>query len=154
MNITDGDVILISTTDGGDLNMTGGLIKMTGGFESAAFISLFGGNDEDDGTDAAAPLEWWGNKLEDDNPDRKLTSRTQNILRGFPATPGNLNRIEQEGIRPDLAWMQAEGIVDEFIINLSIPEKNRIKMEIEALKDRETVFNTQFEKNWIAQSQK
>lgn len=153
MNYTNGDVLLLSTVDGGNINMTDGLIEMTSGFESAAFLSLFGGNDGDDGTDATNPLEFWGNKLDDDNPDRKLTSRTQNILKGYPATPANLNLVNQ-AIQLDLNWMKANNTVDEFIINLSIPQPKRINIDIEGRKNRSTVFNTEFEKNWIAQSQK
>lgn len=151
MNFTDGDVLLISTVDGGDLNINDGITEMAGGFESAIYLSLFGGNFEDNGTDATESKTWWGNHLDADNPDRKLISRTQNILRGLPATPGNLKLVDQ-AIKLDLAWMQSSNIIDDLVINLSIPAKNRIQINIEGKKDKQKLFNTVYELNWIAQS--
>ncbi|GAG06443.1 unnamed protein product, partial [marine sediment metagenome] len=68
MNFTNGDILLLSTKDGGDINIESGLIEMTAGFETAVYLSLFGGNIEDDGTEATKSKTWWGNLLETDNP--------------------------------------------------------------------------------------
>lgn len=150
MNFTEGDVKLLSTVDGGNINVDSGLTEMTGGFESMIYLCLFGGNFEDDGTESTKNLEWWGNKIDND-PDKNLTSRTQNILKGFPATPGNLNLVDQ-AIKLDLNIMLTTGIIDDLIINLSIPAKNRIQIDIEGRKDKTKLFNTVYEENWVAQS--
>ena len=150
-NFTNGDVLLLSSEDGGDLDINDGIITMTGGFETAAFLSLFGGNFNDDGTTSTQNKEWWGNKLDVNNPNRKMTSRTQNILKGYPATPGNLNLVEQ-AIRLDLNWMIENSIIDELIITLTIPSKNKINIALEGKKDRNTIAGIEFEQNWLAQS--
>lgn len=153
MNYLEGDILLLSTENGGDLSFFDGLIEMTGGFETATYLSLFGGNIDDNGTELTKSKEWWGNKLETNNEDRKLVSRTQNALRGLPATPANLNIIQQL-ILLDLNWFIESNIVEIIQIDLSIPAKNRIKIEINMLKDEKLLFNTVYEKNWLAQSQK
>ena len=91
--IFQGDVKLLSTNDGGDLEIIDNFIQMTGGFETAIYLSLFGGNKNDDGTAAKKNESWWGNQLDNNNPERKLVSRTQNLMLSSPATPGNLNKI-------------------------------------------------------------
>jgi phage gp46-like protein len=153
MNYTDGDVLLLSTEDGGDLSIMNGLVEMTGGFETAVFISLFGGNVNDNGTDATKPDQFWGNLLDSDNPDESMVSITQNILLGLPATPANLNLVDQ-AIQLDLNWMKTNNIADEINIDLSITSKNRINIEIEILKNKELLVGLEFEKNWLAQSNK
>ena len=148
----DGDVLLILKENGIDININNGLIEMTGGFETAIILSLFGGNDQDDGTESTKKYEFWGNKLENDQ-NKKLISRTGGILTGLPVTPNNLRLIDQ-AIQLDLNWMKTLNIIDELNINLRIPQKNRIEIEIEGIKDKNKLFNTKFAQNWIAQSEK
>jgi hypothetical protein len=150
-NITTGDVLLLSNIDGGEIDMRDGYVEMTGGFESATYLSLFGGNEKDNATDATKKFQFWGNLTEENTPDRKMISRTQNLLIGLSAVPSNLNLVEQ-AIRLDLNWMLIAEIVDEFIIDLSIPSKNRIEIKIQGIKDQSRVGETIFEKNWIAQA--
>jgi phage gp46-like protein len=153
MNYTDGDVLLLSTIDGGDLSIMDGLVELTGGFETAVYLSLFGGNQDDNGTDATKQTQFWGNLTEEDTPDQKMTSRTQNLLVGLPATPRNLNLVDQ-AIQLDLDWLKTNNIADEININLTIPSKNRININIEIKKNQNLLASLEFEKNWLAQSQK
>ena len=44
-----GDVLLYHTPDGGEIEMVNGLVTMSGGLETMAYLCLFGGNEEDDG---------------------------------------------------------------------------------------------------------
>jgi hypothetical protein len=53
----EGDVHLFQTVNDGDICVVGGLVEMSSGLDTAAYISLFGGNEQDDGTkrDSAPP---------------------------------------------------------------------------------------------------
>ena len=151
MSDFQGDVLLISTDDGGEIIEEGGLIQGTAGFETAAFLSLFGGNEGDDGTEATKKRSWWGNLTDPDNPERWLVSRTQALITGIPATPGNLIKItEAAGL--DLAWFKSEGIADVINISASIPSRNKLVLEIEILKDESKLADLRYEINWLGQS--
>lgn len=149
MNDFQGDVLLRSTNDGGDLIIENNFIKMTGGFETAAYLSLFGGNIGDDGTQATKKKEWWGNQLNENEPERKLVSRTQNIMLSYPATPGHLNRIIQAA-NDDLAWFTGQGISDTINIEGRIPEPDRLELTGQILKNGELLGEFKFLENWKA----
>jgi len=55
-----GDVKLFQTTDDGDIYVVNGIVEMSGGLETSAYLSLFGGNEDDDGSDGS-PFSWWAN---------------------------------------------------------------------------------------------
>lgn len=150
MSAYEGDVLIYSTEDGGEINFNDGVIEMTGGFESIVYLLLFGGNREDDGTKATEKKQWWGNLLESNNPERKLTSRFQNLLFGLPATPANLKRL-QAAAEQDLSVLTSEKICDKIDIELYISAKNRIAGEIILWKNEQKLYETKFEENWKAQ---
>lgn len=116
----EGDVKLFQTNDDGDINVTDGLIEMSGGIETSAYLCLFGGNEQDDGR-PDNNLQWWGNVGE----KTKYQSETQFLLKSIPATTGNLKRIKEAAIR-DLSSLPAKSI--EVII--SMPRLNMVKLEI------------------------
>lgn len=149
MSDFQGDVLLYDTVDGGEISFSDdNLIMDDTGFETAIYLSLFGGNELDDGSESTLKYEWWGNKLEDD-PKYKLTSQTQNIIHGYPATPNNLNKVK-EAVKQDLAWMISEGIIDNLTITATIPNKNRLNLTVEGIKDKEKIINTTYELNWLS----
>lgn len=84
------DVLLFQTPDDGDVEVVNGVVTLTDLPGSAAYISLFGGNQ-----DGAA---WWG--------DPAMTSQTQKLLDELPPTSGNLRRLE-DAMKTDLAWMSS-----------------------------------------------
>jgi|SRR4030065_207028 len=151
MIIDKGDVLLTHTVDGSEINVENGIIEMTTGFETYVYLCLFGGNSEDNGTASTKKIEWWGNKLETNNPERKLTSRFQNILFGLPATPANLIKLKQAA-EQDLSGLTADKIADTIQIDLRIVAKNRIEGEIVILKDKIKLFETTFQENWLGQA--
>ena len=151
--IFQGDVLLESTNDGGDLVIENNFIVGTGGFETAAFLSLFGGNAGDDGTESTRKKAWWGNQLDPDEPNKRLVSRLQNIIKALPATPGNLNKVIQ-ATKDDLAWFTSEGIADTILVDGSIPSPNRLELEVEILKNSIILGSFTFEQNWEKQSGK
>jgi phage gp46-like protein len=122
------DVLLRQTPDGGEITVEAGLVLMAEGLETAAFLSLFGGNEDDAGDDATAHLQWWGNRTEQE-PAREYRSETQYLIRALPAVPRNLRRIEQAATR-DLAWMIAAGIAKSVAVSASIPDVNRVTVAV------------------------
>lgn len=122
------DVLLKQDDDGGEITIQGGLLLMTEGLETAAYLSLFGGNEDDPG-DTESPLAWWGNLL-DVEPERQYRSETQHLLAsGLPAIPFNLLRIEQAAAR-DLQWMLDTELAQSVTVEASIPAANRVRLAV------------------------
>jgi|LGOV01.1.fsa_nt_gb phage gp46-like protein len=142
-----GDMLLQSTNDGGEIAIIDSFFVMTDGFKTATYITLFGGNIEDNGTESTKLKSWWGNQLSENEPDKKIISRTMAIIKGFPATPANLRKVEKAAA-DDLAWFKSQGICDTIIIVGSIPSKNRLELKIEMLKDGNKLDNFKFIENW------
>ncbi|MNJ72800.1 hypothetical protein D3C77_695090 [compost metagenome] len=78
---------------------------------SAAYISLFGGNQ-----DGAA---WWG--------DPAMASQTQRLLDELPPTSGNLRRLE-DAMKTDLAWMSSAPYGWTVTTLAFIPALNRVTL--------------------------
>jgi phage gp46-like protein len=146
MATQQGDVNLFQTPDGGDITVEGGLVTMGGGLNTAVYLSLFGGNENDDARpDNSA--NWWGN-IGEENSSREYHSETQNLLQGLPATTGNLKRLQDAAIR-DLDWMLNDKVASYVNVVASIPGVNKIKLtiDVEAL-GQESRF--EFVENWKA----
>lgn len=141
-----GDVKLFQTGDGGEIVVDGGIVEMSGGLETAVYLSLFGGNEDDDGRDEN-PHTWWGN-LDEIDPARRYRSETQNLLRAIPATSNNLRRIEDAATR-DLAWLESSNVTSSVQVEATIPGVNRVKLtiDIEAYGEK---FRFEFVENWKA----
>lgn len=141
-----GDVLLFQTNDDGEITVTNGIVQMTGSFETAAYLSLFGGNEDDDGS-KDNPQTWWGN-LGIVDAAEKYVSETQNLLQAIPATSANLLRIE-EAVKRDLQWFLDLSIASSVTVVVSIPALNRLKVvvRIEA-QGEESEFT--FVENWKA----
>lgn len=135
-----GDVLLYQTVDDGDIIVSGGLIQMTGGLDTAVYLSLFGGNESDDGI-ADNPLQWWGNIGETETA-KQYRSETQNLLRSIPATTNNLQRI-RDAVGRDLAWLSSEGVARELDITIGIPALNKVSITVDV-----DGFGFEFIENW------
>ena len=119
------DVLLRQTNDGGDVTIENGLLLMSEGLEPSAYLSLFGGNEDDPAaTDTAQ--QWWGNLLEDE-PERSYRSETQFLVASLPAVLFNLRRIEQAAAR-DLQWMIDTGVAQSVSVEATIPTVNRVRV--------------------------
>lgn len=139
-----GDVLLFQIDDDGEIIVENGLVEMSGGLETMAYLALFGGNEDDDGR-ADNSSNWWGNIGEID-PAKQYRSETQNLLQSLPATTGNLRRIEDAAGR-DLAVFIEKKIASSVIVIASIPGINRVKIAIKINANGvETSFN--FVENW------
>lgn len=140
------DVLLFQTNDDGDIEIEGGLVTLSPGLSTATYLSLFGGNQQDDGSQDNA-LTWWGNLGEIDTAKR-YRSETQYLLGTIPATSGNLKRIEDAALR-DLEWMVKEEVCDSIDISASLIGVNRVKIDVNILAEGD---ETQFEytQDWRA----
>lgn len=121
------DVRLYQTDDGGEITIEGGRFMLDHSPETAAYLSLFGGNEEDAGTTATESLQWWGNLLEQDRA-RHLRSETQYLLRSLPAVTANLRRIEDAAGR-DLAWMTT-ALGAGITVAASMPAVRTVQLDI------------------------
>lgn len=140
-----GDVLLFQTNDDGDIDVTAGIVEMSGGLQTTAYLSLFGGN-EDDAGGSDTSLTWWAN-LDEPQPEREYRSETQNILQALVALPGNLRRVEDAASR-DLAWLVEQKVATSVSVAASMPGLNQIKLVINIDGD----LTVEFIENWKAKS--
>jgi hypothetical protein len=140
-----GDVFVYQTADDGDITVEGGITQMTGGYESAIYLSMFGGNEADSGEEKDNSKQYWGNHLETEQA-KKLRSETQHIIEGLPATSSNLRLLEAANLR-DLAWMNDS--VTDLTSNARITRPNWVEITIkyEAVGRPETI---KYSANWEA----
>ena len=129
------DVLHFQTPDGGEIICENGQIALTEGPEVAAWLSLFGGNEDDSGQEADDAKQWWGNLSETDTANR-YRSETQYLLFTLPLTPANLQRFE-EAASADLAWM-TESIASDIAVVATMPGPKRIDLRVELVIDGET----------------
>jgi phage gp46-like protein len=125
------DVRLYQTADGGEIDVVAGQVVMDDELATAVFLSLFGGNQEDSGSDGDMPREWWGNKLAPDEAE-KLRSETQHLIAKIPVTSGNLRRF-QDAAQRDLAWMVAAGVATAVAVRVVVPTINELRFDVAIL---------------------
>lgn len=139
------DVRLFHTYDGGEIDLvpdgTYTEVILDTGLETAAYLSLFGGNERDDGTffddtnpDHEHQAQWWGNIGEP--PARQMRSEFGHLVRSLPAISSNLVRLEQAGAR-DLAWFTEEQVAREVELTVTQLGKDRIGAEVRIVVDKE-----------------
>lgn len=138
-----GDVLIYESLDGGEITVADGLVEMSGGLESAAYLSMFGGNELDDGSEQSA-FQWWGN-LAETQPERKYRSEVQYVLNTCPPIPANLIKIEDAAKR-DLQWFLDVRAATSVSVSASMPGVNRVTIAVNIDADR--VFT--YTENWGA----
>lgn len=134
-------MVLYQTPDDGDIGVNAGLVQMDGGLQTAVFVSLFGGNEDDSGGEKD-PNSWWGNIRQ----NRKYRSETQYLLNTTPPSSANLKRIEDAAKR-DLAWMLSDNVATDIRARVTIPAYNSVMITI-------NVDNDEFaySENWSARA--
>lgn len=130
------DVLLRQTADGGEITVDAGLVLMSEGLETAVYLSLFGGNEDDPG-DADRTRQWWGN-IGESEPARTYRSETQYLIRSLPSVPSNLRRIEQAATR-DLQWMIDTGVARSIAVAALIPAVDRVTLDIRIATARDQI---------------
>ncbi len=111
----DGDALWMPVLDGGSLRIIDGEAVRSGGLQAAVYISLFGGNDADDGA-TASRSQFWGNHLGNDEPIR---GRLGTLIRTIPMVSESLARIEATAAL-DLAWMVDNNIATGVTVDASM----------------------------------
>ena len=142
----EGDIFLFQTVDGGDIRVFDGLIGMTQGLETAVFLSLFGGNQLDDGYTDNEHI-YWGN-LTEINPSRHYRSETQYLLETLPRTQANLLKIEDAGMT-DLQWFITEKIASEVQVQAQLSKINEVNIGV-SLSAQGQEQNFSFTEYWRA----
>lgn len=122
------DVLMHQTPDGGEIDITDGVVALSPGLESMAYLCLFGGNEDDDGSDGN-PLQWWGN-FDETDAARVQRSETQHLLKSIPATSGNLQRIQKAAER-DLQVFIDENIATSVDVSVNITALNTVSIVID-----------------------
>jgi phage gp46-like protein len=145
----EGDVHLFQTADDGDISVANGIVEMTGGLETAAYISIFGGNEDDDGSNESSQT-WWAN-LNEVEQQYQFRSETQNILQALPATSGNLIKVTN-AVKRDLNWFLTLNIASSVLVAVSMPALNTICIEVNVSANGEEK-QFQFTENWKARGQ-
>lgn len=142
------DVLLYQTNDNGEIEIESGLVTLTPGLDTAAYLSLFGGNWKDDGSQNNRET-WWGN-LDEAEPAKRYRSETQYLLGTLPATSGNLRRIEDAATR-DLKWLLDEAVASSLTVSASLIGLNRVKIDI-IIRAEGDEAQFSFTENWRASS--
>ena len=143
-----GDILLYQTADDGEINVSNGVVEMSGGLQTAVYLSLFGGNEDDDGLESNA-RNWWGN-FDETETSRRYRSETQNLLQSIPLTSGNLLKV-RDAVRRDLNWLLEEQVASSIGITVSIPGLNKIAIAVDiSAVGAESRF--EFIENWNARS--
>jgi len=141
-----GDVLFQQTNDGGEIDFKNDLVVFSGGLETAAYLSMFGGNEQDDGSQNT-PLQWWGNALDTDDA-RIVRSFTAYLLRSIAPVPFNLRRIE-DAVRSDLGWLIDTGAASELQVTARLIRRETVEIQIGVLAvGLESSFT--FIENWKA----
>ena len=141
------DALLFMGADGGDIELTAAGVTMSEGLEAACMLSLFGGNEEDDGTTATAHLQWWGNALEVEGSARRYRSQTAAVIEGLPLTSSNLRRL-QDAADNDLAWMTAEGVASAVDVAVTVQGTHRVQIDVE-ITTSTGAYNFTFNRDWV-----
>ena len=149
MSGIQGDALLKQTPDNGEIEYTNGLLVMTGGFETAFYLALFGGNQKDSGTQNDIN-NWWGNLVETD-PDLYYRSHTQYLLQTLIPVSGNLVRLE-EAVKKDLDVFKRVGAVDEMEVVVALIGVRKVQITITVTANGENV-ELKYIENWKAMSE-
>lgn len=133
MSLQQGDVLLFQTNDDGDIESVNGVVTMTCGFETAVYTSMFSGAD------------WWGD-LEEQDPDFKYPSETEQVLESMAAVPANLRAVEEAALR-DLGMFINQKIANTVEVVASMPGVDTVRLNIR-IEARGEVHEFEFTENW------
>lgn len=140
-----GDVLLQSTLDGGDIVVENGLIKDCRNFDTAAYLSLFGGNKKD--LNARPKETWWGNLIPGTKRNEWMQSEFAATVNGLPLTSGNLLKARQAAER-DLDWIKKDAGADKIFASLKAENPARVRLEVEIKKRDAAIAGGAYELQW------
>lgn len=140
-----GDVLLDGKSGMGDIKIENGLVKDDRRFDTAIYLSLFGGNKNDD---AGREKEtWWGNLIPGTKENEKIVSSFHAAVSGLPMTAGNIKRAAKAAEK-DLEWLTSEKIADTVEVSLTDKGHNRAALSVTVAKDKENITETEYSFQW------
>jgi phage gp46-like protein len=148
MNDFEGDLLLVETEDGGNVLISDGLFQNDRSFDTAVYLSLFGGNRNDNGK-VKNNKTWWGNTLRGTPENEKLVSRFQAIISGLPMTTKNILEAE-DAARLDLKWITDEGIADKIEATGRAQSRNRFILTVRIIAGGAELYANAFPLFWEA----
>lgn len=140
-----GDVLLQSTLDGGDIVIENGFVKDCRNFDTAAYLSLFGGNKKD--LNARQKETWWGNLIPGTKRNEWMQSEFAATVNGLPLTSGNLLKARQAAER-DLDWIKKDAGADKISAALKAENPARVRLEVEVKKSEAAIAGGAYELQW------
>ena len=133
--ITDGDVRLTPTADGGDITLLNGQPDMDQGLETAAYISLFSGP------------AWWGNLA--GTLDERAESELEDLL---SQTLTNQTRLDaEEYARRALVWMTRSVIAARVTVEATLPALGWLALTVTITQPGTDPQVLRYQINWAAQ---
>jgi phage gp46-like protein len=144
----EGDLLLEDTPDGGDIRIEDGLFVNDRSFNTAVYLSLFGGNEDDNGK-VKNMKTWWGNTLGGVSENEKLVSRFQSVISGLPMTAKNIQDTENAA-ELDLKWVIDEGIADKIVVSGRAVTHNRFSLSVDIQNRGESIYKNTFPLFWKA----
>ena len=140
-----GDVLLICTPDGGDIVVEDGLVKDCRNFDTAVYLSLFGGNKNN--LNGRPKETWWANLVAGTKRNEWMQSEFGAMVTGLPLTSGNLRKASDAASR-DLNWIKSDAGADSVSSSLSAKGSNRVKLEVEVMQDKQKAGGGSYEFQW------
>jgi phage gp46-like protein len=141
-----GDLLLEDTPDGGNIRIDDGLFVNDRSFNTAIYLSFFGGNKDDTGK-VKNNKTWWGNTLPETSDTEKLVSRFQSIILGLPMTTKNIQDAETAAML-DLSWIVDEGIADEVIVDGRAGNGNKFFLRVDIRAAGKSIYDNTFSLFW------
>lgn len=140
-----GDVLLISTLDGADIVVEDGLIKDCRNFDTAAYLSLFGGNEND--IDGRQKETWWGNLISGTQRKEWMQSEFGAMVTGYPLTSGNIQKSIAAAER-DLEWIKEDAGADEVAVSLTAQSAKSVRLDVMVAQEKQKVGGGSYEFQW------
>lgn len=88
-----GDILFGTSGDGGEIEITDGLVEMTQAYETAIYLALAGGNIEDTATADTDKKQWMGN--EDEPAEYRVRSRFISAATGRKFTSETIKELAE-----------------------------------------------------------
>lgn len=140
-----GDVLLRSSGDGATIVIEDGLVKDCRNFDTAVYLSLFGGNEDD--LNARPEKTWWGNLIPGTRRTEWMHSEFGASVTGRAITSGNL-KMAGDAAKRDLEWVKNEAGADEINARLHAVSQQRATLTVEIMKDSASMAGGSFETQW------
>ena len=142
----EGDLLLYDTPDGGDIQIENDLFISDRSFDTAVYLSLFGGNKDDNGK-VKNNKTWWGNTLAGINENEKIVSRFQAIIAGLPMTTKTIGEAESAAAL-DLQWVIDEGVAEKINVSGRAVGHNKFSIRVEIQAGGKSIYDNAFSLFW------